>query len=115
MTFKKYTAIGLLLLVTGCMDNRFQSVSEKRFDAWPLTVPHGQVACFNGENGEIIFFVAPDGKEYSLQGNPAPVRKVLLPIDPIIKRDPKNPVALMKTDVLIEEGKRLCDPSKMIF
>lgn len=107
-----------LLLMAGCMDDRFQSVSqeEKRFgNAWPLTVPHGQVACFNGEDGEIIFFVAPDGKEYSLWGNPAPVRKVLLPIGPILKRDPKNSDVFMKTDALIEKGKRLCHPSKMIF
>lgn len=108
--------MGLLLLVTGCLDQRFKAVSQVRFtDAWPLTVPHGQVACFNGENGEIIFFVAPHGKEYSLQDEPAPVRKVLLPISPITKRDPKNPAIFMKTDVLIEEGKRLCDPSKIIY
>jgi hypothetical protein len=115
MNLKRCAVMGLLL-VAGCMDDRFQSVSEKRFgDAWPLTVSHGQVACFNGEDGEIIFFVAPDGKEYSLQGNPAPVRKVLLPISPITKRDPKNSDVFMKTDVLIKEGKPLCDPSKMIF
>lgn len=116
MNLKRCAVMGLLLLVAGCMDDRFQSVSEKRFgDAWPLTVSHGQVACFNGEDGEIIFFVAPDGKEYSLQGNPAPVRKVLLPISPITKRDPKNSDVFMKIDVLIKEGKPLCDPSKMIF
>lgn len=116
MDLKKCVAVGLLLLVTGCLDTRFQAVSKIRFgDAWPLTVPHGQVACFNGENGEIIFFVAPDGKEYSLKGEPAPIRKVLLPISLITKRHPKNPDLFMKTDVLIEEGKRFCDPSKVIY
>ncbi|MEG4009893.1 hypothetical protein QUA41_28570 [Microcoleus sp. Pol11C1] len=116
MSWKKCVTIGLLLLVTGCVDNRFRFVSKERFgNAWPLTVPEGQVACFNGEDGEIIFFVAPDGKEYSLQGNPAPIRKVLLPISPILRRHPNNSNVVMKTDVLIKEGKLLCDPSKTIL
>lgn len=115
MNLKRYVVMGLLLLVTGCLDQRFKAVSQVRFaDAWPLTVPHGQVACFNGENGEVIFFVAPDGKEYSLKGEPAPIRKVLLPISLITKRHPKDPDLFMKTDVLIEEGKQFCDPLKSI-
>ncbi|MEG4494326.1 hypothetical protein [Microcoleus sp. D3_18_C4] len=112
MNWKRYVAMSLLLLVTGCVDDRFRFVSKKKFgDAWPLTVPRGQVACFYSENGDVIFFVALDGKEYLLQGNPAPLRKNLLPIYPITKRDPKNPPAFMSTDVLIEEGRRLCPPS----
>ncbi|MEG4009892.1 hypothetical protein QUA41_28565 [Microcoleus sp. Pol11C1] len=120
MNWKKYGVMcglcGVLLLVAGCLDQRFKAVSQVRFrDAWPLTVPQGQVACFSGENGEIIFFVAPDGKEYSLKGEPAPIGKVLLPISLITKRHPKNPDLFMKTDVLIEEGKLLCDPSKTSY
>lgn len=116
MSFKKCVALGFLMLVTSCIDTRFKGVSKIRFgDAWPLTVPQGQVVCFNGENGEVIFFVAPDGKEYSLKGEPAPIRKTLLPISLITKRHPKNQDLFMKTDVLIEEGKLLCDPSKTIY
>jgi hypothetical protein len=91
MDWKRYVAMALLLVVAGCVDERFRFVSKKRFgDAWPLTVPHGQVACFYSENGDVIFFVAPDGKEYLLKGNPAPLGKDILPIYPINKRDPQK-------------------------
>lgn len=88
--------------------NSYQVSPEKFGDAWPLTVASGKLACYYSADGEVIFFIAPDGQEYYLKGGPLPSGNNALPIYPINKRDPKNLRAFMPTDVLIKEGRRLC-------
>ncbi|MBD1825948.1 hypothetical protein NDI47_25540 [Microcoleus vaginatus GB1-A2] len=47
-------------------------MSQEEFGYWwPLTVPRGKLACFRSENLEVIYFAAPDGKEYKLKGGSA--------------------------------------------
>src|SRR4028118_1601938 len=66
MSWKRCVAIGLLLLVTGCVDEGSRPVSQEEFGYWwPLTVPRGKLACFRSESLEVIYFAAPDGKEYT--------------------------------------------------
>ncbi|WP_333194198.1 hypothetical protein [Microcoleus sp. Pol7_A1] len=98
MDWKKCAVMGLLLLGVncGCEPDQPISVSQENFgDAWPLTVPRGRLACmftndFHAESVEVIFFIAPDGKEYLLRGSPMRSEKILLPIDSIHKPDPLN-------------------------
>ncbi len=102
-------AIGLLLLVTGCVDEGSRPVSQEEFGYWwPLTVPRGKLACFRSESLEVIYFAAPDGKEYKLKGVAARSEKNLFPIQSILKRHPKNPRLYMEIHILIQHGERLC-------
>lgn len=116
MNWKKYVVVCGLLLTVGCLGEPGQpiSISQEQFgDDWPLTVPRGKLDCmftgdFHAESVEVIYFIAPDGKEYLLTGSPMRSEKILLPIDPIHKPDPTNPRAKKNLDVLIEAGFQVC-------
>lgn len=109
MIGKKCVAIGLLLLATSCVDERSRPVSQEEFGYWwPLTVPRGKLACFREGSIEVIYFAAPDGKEYALERGTGSTEKSLLRLESILKRHPKNPRVYMDPDLLIRTGARLC-------
>ncbi|MEG4009894.1 DUF2511 domain-containing protein [Microcoleus sp. Pol11C1] len=123
MSWKKYMVIGLLLLATGCVGEqqptpvfgpaapqvKTAAVSEEQFkDQWPLTISSGRVSCvLNSRGGQIVTFIASDGKEYSLNGT-AKGSGNFLPIEGLWKPDPTNPPAKKNIGVLIDEGLKLC-------
>jgi len=111
MHLKKIIAIIVVLGLTGCGE-KGKAVSQTQFgDEWPLILTEGRVSCvwFPGRR-KIVTFIAPDGKEYSLNGQ-ASSSGYFLPIDSIHKPDPTNPPAKKSIVVLISEGLKLCpDP-----
>ena len=94
MSFKKCVAIGLLLLVTGCLPHREKRpVTEKEFGKdWPFTVSSGTLACDFPylQDVHFIIFIFPDGKEYTFEGKTEAKGKYL-PIYSILKPAPQNP------------------------
>lgn len=112
MNWKMCAAIGLLLLVTGCVPQRNERpVSEKEFGKdWPLTLPSGTLACVlpYWQDVHFIIFISPDGKEYTLEGK-SETKGKYLPIYSILKPAPQNPhYKFVDHRVLSEEGFKLC-------
>ncbi|MEG4300504.1 DUF2511 domain-containing protein [Microcoleus sp. Pol11C1] len=116
MNWKKYVVACGLLLSVGCLEEPGQpiSISQEQFgNEWPLTVPRGKIGCmftsnFYAKNVEVIFFIAPDGKEYLLEGSPMRSEKILFPINSIHKSDPINPRAKKNLEPLIDKGLQVC-------
>lgn len=117
MNWRTIGTISLLLLIASCggeeaPPNSLQRgvpISQERYgNQWPLTIPSGRLSCvyFTGRR-QIVTFIAPDGTEYSLNGNAAG-SGYFLPIDSIHKPDPDNPPAKKSILVLIDEGLKLC-------
>jgi hypothetical protein len=111
MNWKKYGVVcGLLLLTTGCAEEKSVAVSSLQFGSgkrWPLTVPEGKVTCVQyADNRPIVTFVTPNGT-YALNGN-AREKDYYRPIDSIHAPNPENPQAKKDLTELIAVGLELC-------
>ncbi|MEG5170868.1 hypothetical protein [Microcoleus sp. B3-D7] len=110
MKLKRYVAIGLLLLATGCVQKNGRPVSQEEFgQQWPLTVPRGTLLCVQRTfEAPSVIFISPDNKKYALSGG-AEISGGYLQIYSILKPAPPNSYyKVVDTGILIMEGYRLC-------
>jgi hypothetical protein len=115
MNWRKCGVVAVLLLATGCGDEKTiltgrLCVSQEQFDEqWPLTVPRGSLSCgIHLGRGKIVSF-SVGGDHYILNSNPDSLGVgKSLPLESILRRNPTNPRIPMSIGVLMNEGVKLC-------
>jgi hypothetical protein len=110
MNWKMCAAIGLLLLATGCAQQRKERpVSEKEFGkAWSLTVSSGTLVCIvTPVENRSVFFISPDGKRYNVIN-----AEEYLSIFSILKPAPSSSdYKFVNPELLLKKGMKLCPES----
>jgi hypothetical protein len=92
MNLKRCAVSGLLLLATACGGaEKGKLISQKQFgEQWSLTVPSSRVSYIsNSGRGQVVAFIAPGGKKYSLNGTASGSGK-FFPIESNLLPDPKE-------------------------